>query len=319
MRRGRTFLVGILVLSLTAGMCCGCADKTAKETATSQEVDESLDGDTAEIVGHNEDENANLGAWGRAMGSVLISINDGNPYYFGGYEQTDANAEAAASILKQSWGISDRQGLLEQIDNLLTTGSRKEYLQEAKDMKKLSKTQLKKAMKQLSGSLLIHYQMTRYNWDKWEKKGLLAWDMCRISHLVQWGYIAGYVDVDEAQALMEPAAKKLQKQFTSWEEVITNWLDGYALACTIDINEPGNDYESRLSVYETLVSEQSAKGVLYDDTLFTQEIVPLQQISYTTILDEVRKKADTGKKDSKKNSKKESSEKKASDDGKEEE
>ena len=90
------------------------------------------------MTGHNENEDSNLGAWGRAMGAVLISINDGNPYYFGGYEATDANKKAARNILKSSWNISSRKDLLKQIRFLQNTGSRKDYRREAKDLKALS-------------------------------------------------------------------------------------------------------------------------------------------------------------------------------------
>jgi hypothetical protein len=234
-------------------------------------------------VSHNEDTHSNLGAWARAMGSVLIALNDGNPYYFGGYEATDANRDAAAQILKTSWNISNRKDLKKQIRNLLKTGSRKEYLQEAKELKSLSAKERKKALKQLSGDLALHYENLQYNWKTWGKKGLLAWDLCRISHLVQWGYIAGYLDREEAQSMIEPAAKKLQKNFNNWEDVVKNWLDGYRLAASIPLESvEETDYDKRWNIYLSLVEGQEEKGVLYDDTLFTTEIIPLSSDSEET-------------------------------------
>ena len=141
-------------------------------------------------------------------------------------------------------------------------------------------------MKQLSGDLLIHYQMLQYNWETWKKKGLLAWDMCRVSHLVQWGYIAGYVDIKEAQALIEPAAKKLKAKFTSWEEVQNNWLDGYCLFADVDREASNTDYTNRLALYKTLEREQTESDLLYDDSLFTSEIIPISGVSYRTLLKE---------------------------------
>lgn len=288
-----------LTAALAVGMLSGCSQNKKKE-ATSQE--ETAQEET--LQGHNEDPDSNLGLWGRAMGSVLISINDGNPYYFGGYASSDANQKAAASILKQSWNITNRLELLEQIEYLLNTGGRKEYRQEAKEMNRLSDKRLKQAMKQLSGSLLIHYQLLQQNWDAWGKQGLMAWDMCRVSHLAQWGYIAGYLEVEEAQAIMEPAAEKLKENFDNWDDVIANWLDGYALYAAIDQSISGNDYEQRKQVYDQLVAEQEKKGVLYDDSLFQQEIVPLSTISYTELLDELNQAEKQQKKEQSKKSKK---------------
>ena len=241
----------------------------------------------AEQIDYNEDETSNLGSWARAMGSVLIYLNDGNPYYFGGYQTTEDNKTAAINILSSSWNINSRLDLLAQIHLLLEEGDRTEYLKEAKDMNAMSKKDLKVAMKQLSGDLLVHYQMVKYNWKTWKKKGLLAWDMCRISHLVQWGYVAGYLSLEEAQALIEPAALNLQKSFTSWEEVQNNWLDGYCLFASVDRDASNTDYTNRKALYETLLKEQPKDKPLYDDTLFAQEIITISGVSYQTILEEL--------------------------------
>ncbi|MDE6567356.1 MAG: DUF1266 domain-containing protein [Lachnospiraceae bacterium] len=273
--------LGILLLSVMTG-CAGNSGRNDNNQNNSSAEQ------TRKPLKTLEDPSSNLGQWGRAMGSVLIAINEGDVYYFGGYEQTDGNKEAAARILKQSWNITDRRELLVQIQNLLTTGSRKEYRKEAKEMKAMSKKELRTALKQLSGDTLNHYNMVQYNWKKWKKKGLLAWDMCRVSHLAQWGYVAGYITIEEAQALIEPAAGKIAENFDNWDDVQQNWLDGYALYAAIDAENPaGTDYEVRQKKYEELKEAQNKETKLYDDSLFTAGIVPLSGVSADTILAEV--------------------------------
>lgn len=269
-------------LALAGSMMTGCSGNNRKQDDKKPAAEH-----TRKPLETLEDSSANLGKWGRAMGSVLIAINEGDVYYFGGYEQTDGNKEAAARILKQSWNITDRTGLLLQIQNLLTTGDRKEYRKEAGEMKAMSKKQLHTALKQLSGDTLTHYNMVQYNWKKWKKKGLLAWDMCRVSHLAQWGYVAGFITIEEAQALIEPAARKIAEKFDNWEDVQQNWLDGYALYAAIDAENPaGTDYEVRQKKYEELKEAQNKETELYDDGLFTAEILPLSGVSADTILAE---------------------------------
>ena len=153
---GKKFLLGIAVFCILTGLT-GCSQKGEKEP------EKSLEATSEPKADYNEDETSNLGAWGRAMGSVLIYLNDGNPYYFGGYQITDDNTAAAGNILSGSWNINSRMDLLKQINTLLKTGDRKNYRKEAKEMNAMSKKQLKRAMKQLSGDLLIHYQMVQYN------------------------------------------------------------------------------------------------------------------------------------------------------------
>lgn len=281
----RKKLIMILCASLILGLLTGCSSQSEQNTA--------IPTPTTAVIDYNEEETSNLGKWTRAMGSVLIYLNDGNPYYFGGYKATEDNKKAAVNILSESWEINSRSDLLNQIQLLLEQGDRKEFRKEAKEMNAMSKKDLKTALKQLSGDLLIHYQMVQYNWKTWKKKGLLAWDMCRISHLVQWGYVAGYLNREEAQALMEPAAQKLKNNFSSWEEVQNNWLDGYCYFADVDREASHTDYTNRKAIYETLKSEQSEEKPLYDDSLFTKEIIPLSNISYQTILEEINTKDDT--------------------------
>lgn len=257
------------------------------------------------MTGHNENEDSNLGAWGRAMGAVLISINDGNPYYFGGYEATDANKKAARNILKSSWSISSRKDLLKQIRFLMDTGSRKDYKREAKDLKALSVKERKKALKQVSGALKTHYDNLQYVSDTWGGKGLLAWDLCRISHLAQWGYIADYINLDEAQALLEPAASRLQKSFDNWDDVVNNWLDGYAYASSIEIRSiEKTDYTNRQEIYQKLLSEQKDSDLLFDNKLFQGDLIPLGTVSYDSLMEEIKTTSKTKKKQNKTSEKK---------------
>lgn len=291
----RKAFILLCIGSLVTGTA-GCSNTAEKSAATPEPTREAAD--------YNEDSTSNLGLWARAMGSVLIYLNDGNPYYFGGYQATEDNRNAAVNILAGSWEINSRKDLLTQIQKLLTEGDRASYREEAKEMKAMSKKQLKTAMKQLSGDLLIHYQMVQYNWKTWKNNGLLAWDMCRVSHLVQWGYVAGYLTREEAQALTEPAAAKLRKKFTSWEEVQNNWLDGFCLFACIDRDASNTDYTNRKALYESLVREQPEDNPLYDDSLFTEEIITIPDVSYQTILEELKEDTNASKKTSKKTTKK---------------
>ncbi len=292
---GKKFLLGIAVFCMLTGIT-GCSQKEEKEPEQSPSATNEA------AVDYNEDETSNLGLWARAMGSVLIYLNDGNPYYFGGYQITEDNTAAAGNILSGSWNINNRLDLLKQINTLLKTGDRMNYRKEVKEMNAMSKKQLKRAMKQLSGDLLIHYQMVQYNNENWQENGLLAWDMCRVSHLVQWGYVAGYLNREEAQALIEPAAAKLKQHFKNWEEVQNNWMDGFCLFANVDREAANTDYTNRKALYQKLLDAQDKNHPLYDDNLFTEEIIPVSGITYQTILEELEEEEKASDTQNKKNS-----------------
>lgn len=249
-------------------------------------------GNTAEETPSPNHENAesNLGHWGRALASVQMYMNEGSVYYFGGYEANDYNMQSAQTVLEQSWNIKTRKALLKQVKKMLNGQQRKEYLAVAKEVNSYTAKEFNNILEQLPETSALYYSLVQYNWEKWQKKGMLAWDLCRMALLVQWGYLAGYISLDEAQALIEPAAKKLQKKFTSWEDVQMNFLDGFAWWAQIDLSEEDNDYEKRKSVYEEIVANQETEGLLYDDSMFTEEIVPIADVSYKTILSEVKVK-----------------------------
>ena len=86
--------------------------------------------------------------------------------------------------------------------------------------------------------------------------------------------------------MIEPAAKKLKEKFTSWDEVQNNWLDGYCLFADIDREASHSDYTNRLAIYEKLKAEQSEGDLLYDDSLFTAEILPVSGVSWQELLKE---------------------------------
>lgn len=287
----------IMTGCLVIGNLTGCTNRTDTSTSDGVVSSDQKTQISQQTVDHNENEDSNLGAWGRAMGAVLISMNDGNPYYFGGYETTEANKKAAKNILKTSWNISNRKDLLKQIDYLLITGNRTDYRREAKGLKALSPKKKKKALKQVSGPLKIHYDNLQYISDTWGKRGLLAWDLCRISHLVQWGYIADYINLDEAQALLEPAAQKIKKEFDNWNDVVYNWLDGYAYSNSIQIRSiEKTDYTNRREIYEKLVNDQTDRDPLYDDNLFHEDIISLGTVTYKNLMNEIKPKKKNTKK-----------------------
>ena len=91
-------------------------------------------------------------------------------------------------------------------------------------------------------------------------------------HLAGWGYLAGYLELEEVYLLVEPVAQRLKDTFSSWDEATENYMDGYAYWSRTDISKENTVYKQRLQIYETLKSEQAVNGLLFNPDVWTQPV-----------------------------------------------
>ena len=122
--------------------------------------------------------------------------------------------------------------------------------------------------------------------EKWGDRGILCWDLFRMSDLVQWGYTAGYVTYTEALALLEPAATLLCETFSSWDEAYENYLDGYNWWARNNV-QGQNVWETERGETYVRMRESEETGYLFDDALFSEGVTPVPGITAQQLLDEV--------------------------------
>lgn len=178
---------------------------------------------------------SNLEAWAIAMGAIRGSLDEQDPTRFG---QTPRTAEARESFRKNlasAWGVGGREELVELIGRMTEHGHNDSFQEAAAIALSLSETDLG-ALIAISGETDQYmWPYTKYLAEKWGDKGILAWDLSRISNLAQWGYMAGYLTYEEALEQVRPAAELACATFSSWEEFYENYLEGYAWWARIDV------------------------------------------------------------------------------------
>ena len=186
---------------------------------------------------------SNLEQWAISMGALLLYEN--NPYeanLFGGKvrygamvvgtEVTDRHnttgPDYGRTPLAESWGITDRTGLLASAKALNASNS--------------------------------------------------TWDLCRVSHLAQWGYLAGYVTYAEALAMVEPAAEALSSRYSNWKQLQEDYLEGYmkwgGLSGNVWATERGK-------LYTVIQNDPKMEGV-FNDALFRTGVIGLPELSFET-------------------------------------
>lgn len=94
MSKQKKWITYVCITAILCSTLIGCSSK--KQTTVDKQASP-----TPKVLVSDEDKNSNLGQWGRAMGSVLIAINEGNVYYFGGYEPTDGNQKRRCDLAKE--------------------------------------------------------------------------------------------------------------------------------------------------------------------------------------------------------------------------
>ena len=112
-----------------------------------------------------------------------------------------------------------------------------------------------------------HLEVIKELGDKWTYKSVLAWDLFRVGTLVSWGYMAGYLDTDEACRYMEPVVSQLKFKFNDWDEAIDNYLDGYCFWSRTDPAQRNTEYTARKKSYDEL---KKANPDLFVDSLFSK-------------------------------------------------
>lgn len=243
---------------------------------------------------------SNLEEWALTMGVIRWEIerriDSSDPFpvpFFGQYDRNAKSVQEVRESLVSAWSILDRDDLIDTVTRMTLHGHNDSFQADAAYIKGLSPAEFS-AYCNSDGmdSYMFPYTMTLA--EKWGDKGILAWDLSRMSNLVQWGYTAGYLTYTEALELIEPAARLAQETFSSWKEFYLNYLDGYNWWARNDVSSLRAEYEARLTekglslpedfedwmvlpraiYYMRLVNNKMAT---LDDTLFQTGVIGLPE------------------------------------------
>lgn len=145
----------------------------------------------------------------------------------------DDDMEGVRRELAASWRIQGRLTMLRAMYNLLTTGSREEYVREiarwlAMDVKEAASFErmLRSHARKNADSarMLWQFRRVRTNARDITQANFLAWDFVRAAMLARAGATAGYLSEAEAEDFFYMIADELRQQYSSWEELGESFL-----------------------------------------------------------------------------------------------
>ena len=265
-----------------------------------QKVD--WDGATS-TVSITEDKSAvgesNLERWAIPMGAIQQGMNEGSHRWFAYYRGSTVAAyspnggfgskEVLPSVrcrdmLSYGWDINSREELIATVCYMTLHGHNEDFLEDVAYIKTLTPAEYGQYLNS-DGVDSYMFPYTKQLGEKWGDRGILCWDLFRMSSLVQWGYVAGYVTYPEALALLEPAATLLRENFSSWEEAYENYLEGYNWWARNDVLDKDIWETNRGSTYKMIAADKSYP--ILDDTLFQTGVIPVPGVTAEQLLKEV--------------------------------
>jgi len=186
-------------------------------------------------------------AWALGCSAILATSNGKtddrwDPYQFGMLEKNEDNATLIQRVLSNDWDISNRDELISTINSLAENGQNKDFVEAYRWVASLSDADMQKLIEMSKGIDVYMWPQTKRIGDKWGDKQIKAWDWFRMVHLAGWGYVAGYLERDEAYDLMKPAIELIRGTFSSWDDANENYLDGYAWWSRSNPDDPYNSY-----------------------------------------------------------------------------
>ena len=166
--------------------------------------------------------------WALATTAVLTERNRERHDLLGGREHTDENVREKQQLLREWWGVTDRETLLAALRWIDEEGHRMEFDRVVRYVATRSPEELVKVRDALKDNAQARQELevVLAHQAKLSDKSLLGWDYSRYITLCRWGHLVGYLTEDEAWDRIMPVARRLQRTFDSWKDLGENYLIG---------------------------------------------------------------------------------------------
>lgn len=176
---------------------------------------------------HWQEGNTTPQTWALACNGILFGVHE-NP--LGGLDDhphAPFPEQNYQDVLEDSWGIGDKDNLLKQLTSLSADGGhRKGFKKLADKIDNCVTEEDLEALIEKNPDWKKEIKIVKNSYKSLGENGILAWDYCRYIALCRWGYLAGYIDANEAWEYILPVARMLQQRFKSWDDIGENYMLG---------------------------------------------------------------------------------------------
>jgi hypothetical protein len=153
--------------------------------------------------------------WSLAAGANLVVSNDD---HFSQLANNFSQAEAK-HLLDSWWDVHNSSEALQTLDWLEQSGHNSRFRPLYENLSKLRKADFSQLASQVNAEERQTYQFVWDNLANFKDGHLLAWDYGRLINVCRFCYTAGYLSEGLTWERISVAARRLQKSYTSWEEL----------------------------------------------------------------------------------------------------
>lgn len=282
-QRKYSWLRTMTVLAIVTLLISGCASAQTSDMNAAQEPAQGASTDSSGDAKDNvkKDTNSDTVRFINATYALITTSNDMDTSIYGGLKRSFLNNMSMEVALKDSWDITDTASAESTIEWLMTEGHNKEFMDLLKEyqgnreelMKLRQELEAKGSLASDEAQLLELYDMLEEVHADNPEQGILAWDLCRATQIASWSYVAGFLSYERSMEISIEASTRLQEQFTSWDQLVHNYLLGYQYWSGESPADAQSELVLRKQIYTRLKADPSGPyQVDWNTALSAQEI-----------------------------------------------
>ena len=131
----------------------------------------------------------------------------------------EEEVEKVIQLFEWGWGDFTYENAKNMADDCMNCGYNINYLKYCS--MDASSPELSSAYSRFQRKLLEEMKQ------KYPQQGMLAWDLVRVLAIVGGAYMGGAMEYEEAVRIAFEACRRLQENFSSWDDMVNNYTLGY--------------------------------------------------------------------------------------------
>ncbi|MEZ4773197.1 MAG: DUF1266 domain-containing protein [Bacteroidia bacterium] len=216
--------------------------------------------------------------WALATVAIMSNVKGLSHHLLGGAEPSERRKALAQKQLSKEWEIDDAEEFEEVQEWLFEKGHRAEFSEMITKITAMTPMQIDEYVRQFIPTIKdaqereeeIHrVEMIRNNQGDVQNTSFLAWDVLRFIDNCRTGYLAEYIDEEDAWNRIISAAQVLQSRFDSWQELADSFLLGREFWSGVETSRDGSVYQK---AYERLIQEEKSpwNKIIWDLPLYNR-------------------------------------------------
>ena len=181
-----------------------------------------------------------------ALSGIISTVNDHKLDELDVEERVPLFVQQITSLIRNSWGISGREDLIETLLYLSRAGYRARFAAYAEAASPEELFGDDTAEEDREGIVRGHAFVQHFK-DKYGADFLLGWDIGRAAMITRWGYFVGWLTQAEAEQLLSDMGQVAANGLSGWREFARSYLFGGAFWKEVCAADDGKSYLDTLT------------------------------------------------------------------------